>query len=339
MAIALVVSNVIWSIAYLRISNENRRLSDAIFELLEGRLPCQTSGASADTAEPPISTPSTLVTDLIQRPDAASVTTGSAPSDGTARASHTAPPPILERARKARAELGQARRNADTGFAFMLAPAVDSLLALDVVGEMERLENDRDAFAEMHEIADRFLTLARSERDEAVSILSELADLMDATREHEYEPDAFTTQPARLFLARAKAEQEESCSGSASGSSLGPTPSSSSRASSGPTKAPAATANPTPLAAALSNFAEALHLAEECREPDTPNLDRDMLCNRGKALLAAAQAAEVELREERALVDRYRAAHCGVKPGPTYILCGKCSDVDQRRAAGQGGTA
>ena len=41
---------------------------------------------------------------------------------------------------------------------------------------------------------------AESQRDRAVGVLRELADLMDAVREGSYTPDSFTTQPARALL-------------------------------------------------------------------------------------------------------------------------------------------
>lgn len=55
------------------------------------------------------------------------------------------------------------------------------------------------------------MTTLTRERDEArarLSVLSaaatELADLMDATRDGDYAPDSFTTQPIRTALAGAK---------------------------------------------------------------------------------------------------------------------------------------
>jgi hypothetical protein len=44
-----------------------------------------------------------------------------------------------------------------------------------------------------------------AERDALVATLAELADLMDDTRDGEYTPDSFTTQPARALLAKYEA--------------------------------------------------------------------------------------------------------------------------------------
>ena len=39
---------------------------------------------------------------------------------------------------------------------------------------------------------------------ETIEVLEELIDLMETVREHEYQPDSFTTQPAKILLAKVK---------------------------------------------------------------------------------------------------------------------------------------
>lgn len=48
----------------------------------------------------------------------------------------------------------------------------------------------------------------RQQLAETLSTLEELADLMDDVRANEYEPDRFTTQPARALLSKLKASSD-----------------------------------------------------------------------------------------------------------------------------------
>ena len=48
------------------------------------------------------------------------------------------------------------------------------------------------------------LQQANKDKAELVEVLEELADLMDAVIEGEYEPDSFTTQPASLAIVKHK---------------------------------------------------------------------------------------------------------------------------------------
>ena len=45
-----------------------------------------------------------------------------------------------------------------------------------------------------------------AERDRLLEVLRELVDLMDAVKDGEYDPDSFTTMPARAAIAEAEKE-------------------------------------------------------------------------------------------------------------------------------------
>lgn len=332
---------------------------------------------------------------------------GSAASRPITKASQNtsdAPPPLLEAARKAWAELADAVINTDgVPCAYpsewpytVLALQVKKILALDVVGEMQRLAEGKRTYKQWHSEyiyklaaenarankAQAALSLARQERDElrcgvltpentpnlTVMGLSwaELQRRIDAyeakgfdntegrlclkiaaiTTERDeavallsaIEPYAHRLPPglenmSRAFLARAKAEQTV---GQGAGDSRLPQ-------KEPPYSAPAPSpSNPTTqLAAAIERFINASR--------DTCDLTVasgwGSYVKAALYLLAAAQAAEVELREERAHSDRIRACIASVEDHELYIPHNRAIDAqtwckahDQRRAAGKKGT-